>query len=52
MKNSRPPDRKRGDRDLPHYLRERPNLLLKMLDIAEDCWHESREPMERSSDAA
>jgi len=45
MKNSQPSLRENTEGELRHYLHERPNLLLKMLDIAEGCWQESKEPV-------
>ncbi|MBW3566951.1 MAG: hypothetical protein KY410_03160 [Proteobacteria bacterium] len=44
MKNSPSPHSESRQGELGHYLHERPDLLLKALDIAERCWHESNEP--------
>lgn len=41
MKNSRLP-REHEESHLPGYLHERPELLLKMLEIAETRWRESK----------
>ena len=40
MKNSQLPNSDSRQGELGHYLHDRPDLLLKTLDIAERCWHE------------
>lgn len=40
MNNSQPAREESHEGELQHYVNERPDLLLKMLDVAEACWQE------------
>lgn len=42
MNNSGDTRQENDEDELRHYVNERPGLLLKMLEVAENCWHEER----------